>query len=392
MNRSTWLLIEPTFIGHHYTYLENIIEQANNYNIEIIVATQNSDNGKKILDNIKKKFSSPPQVFLIGKMHESTYSNNFFSLLAHEIKVWNYYKNIYKHVSSIYGINHVFIPYIDDFTYSLSLFGSPFGKSSFSGISMRQQFHLISNKKFIKLFLLLIKKMLFFNLLKSKRLNYIYVIDPKLKEYLDKYYTSFSNKVKYFADPVKKINLINKTTARHILSIPDDNVVILLFGYIDERKGVDKLIDWAVRNNNKTPLTIIIAGIQSEQIKNFFKLNKLTDHLHIIQKDEFISEFDEGLCFSATDLVWVAYTDFYLMSSVLVKSAQAELTIIYYDIGLISYFAKKYGSNPSSDLNFIKKSLSFDNNLCLSSFTNSNNQFVLEHTWDVAGNVFFNFK
>ena len=68
-----------------------------------------------------------------------------------------------------------------------------------------------------------------------------------------------------------------------------------------------------------------------------------------------MSESSESLYFSAADIVWVAYPNFQLMSSVLVKAAQAETNILYYDKGLISYFANKYGNTLQDNTFFMKK-------------------------------------
>jgi hypothetical protein len=136
---------------------------------------------------------------------------NLFSLLLHEVKVRLYYKSIYDLVIKNHKIDHVFLLYIDDFTYSLSLFGSPFGNATFSGISMRQQFHLDINlnSSFNRL-ILKAKKYLFLNLLKQNNLKYVFIIDPKLKDVIELSYKSISQKIKYFADPVNDLKLSSK--------------------------------------------------------------------------------------------------------------------------------------------------------------------------------------
>jgi hypothetical protein len=389
LRKETWLIIEPTFYGHHYTYLENIIVQAFQKNISLIIATQNNKEGDLIAQNIFKKFENPPIILFHGKM---PYLNNVFKLISlflHEINVRLYYKSIFEMVIKSHKIDHIFLPYIDDFTFSLSLFGSPFGDTTFSGISMRQQFHLdfILNSSFDR-FILKIKKYLYFRLLQNIKLINIFIIDPKLKDFIEFSNKNISQKIKYFADPVNNLKLIKKNISREILSIPDDNLVVLLFGYLDQRKGVDILIKWAIENNKNSPITIMLIGTQSPEVKNL--LSSINDNyqLHIIVKDEFVPETLEGLYFSAADIVWVAYPNFLLMSSVLVKAAQAESSVIYYDVGLISYFANKYGSTLPETSFFIKKGFILNNGLRIKSFSSSNNSFVLDHTWKNAGNIF----
>jgi hypothetical protein len=125
-------------------------------------------------------------------------------------------------------------------------------------------------------------------------------------------------------------------------------------------------------------------------VKNSLNSLILGSQLHIIIKDDFISENLEGLYFSASDIVWIAYPNFLLMSSVLVKAAQAESNVLFYDKGLISYFANKYGSKLNENSFFIKKGFILNNGLNIKRFSNSNNSFVSEHTWKNAGNIFFN--
>ena len=344
MKKNTWLIIEPTFIGHHYTYLENIITQSYLYNVEVIIATQNNNEGSLIYNNILKNFNNPPITLCLGKMHRPSENSNIFSLIYHELKVRSYYKMIFEKVSNSYHIDHVFLPYIDDFTYSLSLFQNPFGKTTYSGISMRQQFHFEKNfnSKFSKL-ILAIKKHLFIRLLKKKSLNNIFIIDPKLKEYIDFSYKYISYKVKYFADPVTDLYITPKIQSRKTLSIPNENLVILVFGYLDQRKGINFLVNWANENNKISPLTILLIGTQSAEVKKYLNSLNLSSQLQIIIKDDFISKNLENIYFSASDIVWIAYPNFLLMSSVLIKAAQAETNVLFYDKGLISYFANKYG-------------------------------------------------
>lgn len=391
MSKETWLIIEPTFVGHHYTYLENIIEQAFLYDIDVIIATQNDINGDLITKNILNKFSDPPIILCFGKMPVLVGNISFFKLFVHQIKVRAYYKSVYNKVIMNYTINNVFIPYLDDFIYSLSFLGSPFGSTTFSGISMRQIFHF--SKSLDSIFGLLIlrfKKFLFFNLVRNKLLKYIFIIDPILKQYIDSFKKIYSHKVLYFADPVNHLKLLSKSVSREQLSIPIDNLVILVFGYLDQRKGIDFLLKWANENSTISPITILLIGSQSNEVKNMLNSINYNSQLNIIIKDEFVAECLEGLFFSAADIVWIAYPNFLLMSSVLVKAAQAETNILYYDYGLISFFANNYGSPLHENSFFMKKGFILNNGLNIKSFKCSNNSFILDHSWKNAGNIFFN--
>jgi hypothetical protein len=167
-------------------------------------------------------------------------------------------------------------------------------------------------------------------------------------------------------------------------------LVILIFGYLDKRKGVDVLIDWDIENCKISPITILLIGTQSSEVKNFLKYCNLNPRLQLIVKDEFVSERTEGIYFSAADIVWVAYPNFQLMSSVLLKAAQAETNIFFYEKGLISYFANKYGSTLHENTFFMKKGFILNNGLKIKSFTSPKNRFVSDHSWKNAGNIFFN--
>jgi glycosyltransferase involved in cell wall biosynthesis len=390
MKKATWLIIEPTFFGHHYTYLENILEQAFINNINVIIATQNDKDGNLITENILNKFEEPPAILCFGKMPKLN-NNNIFNLFGYQIKVRSYFKSIYKKAKKNYKIDHVFIPYIDDFTFSLSLLGSPFGNTTFSGIVMRLEFHLdINLDSFLNIVILKFKKFLFLNLVKKNSLKNVFIIDPKLKEYFDVFHKNISYKVRYFADPVNDLTLIPKNKSFDLLKIPFDNLVILIFGFLDSRKGVDILIDWAILNSKISPITILLIGTQSPEIKNFIKCCDLNPRLQLIVKDEFVSESSESLYFSAADIVWVAYPNFQLMSSVLVKAAQAETNILYYEKGLISYFANKYGNTLQDNTFFMKKGFILNNGLKIKSFASPKNRFISDHSWKNAGYIFFN--
>ena len=136
-SKNILLIIEPLFYGHHYTYLENIVQEAYNNGREVIIATQNNVEGDLIRLNICKRFNPSPIIYQFGIMPKPHYFNNFFTLMIFQVKVRSYYKKLYTLVNRDYKVGSIFFPYLDDFLHSLSFFGSPFDNCLLSGITMR---------------------------------------------------------------------------------------------------------------------------------------------------------------------------------------------------------------------------------------------------------------
>lgn len=337
------LLIEPRAEGHHFAYIEGLINQFQFLGYECIVATQVNSEGFLLEELIRERISDKIEIIKYGEINTNNNSNSIFHLAESEIIVRNYYKKVYKNISKTFKIDLVFIPYFDEMLFAFSLFGSPFEKTIFSGITMRQQFHFVDKPYlFSNRVINWVKYRLFIKLLSQKNLYKLFSIDPTLKNF--KKVKEYS-KLKYLPDPVAKMQQVGVQITKESLGILQNDFVILVYGYLEKRKGIIKLFEWATLNSNITPIRLLLVGKQDKEIEELIRASKINSKIEIIEVNRFIHEEEEYGYFSIADSIWLAYENFHLMSSVLVKASQVSKQIIYHPVGLINYFAEIYAED-----------------------------------------------
>jgi hypothetical protein len=381
-NKKYCLLIEPRAEGHHFAYIEGLINQFQFLGYECIVTTQGNSEGELLEELIRERISDKIEIFKYGEININNNSNSIFQLAVSEIIVRNYYKKVYKYISKSINIELVFIPYFDEMLFAFSLLGSPFENTRFSGITMRQRFHFVNQTDtFSSRLINWIKYRLFLKLLSQKKLNKLFSIDPTLKNFkkVNEY-----PKLKYLPDPVTKMKNGRVQITKESLGVKKSDFLVLVYGYLEKRKGFIKLFEWASLNSNISPIKLLLVGKQDKWIEDLIRATKNNSKLQIIEVNRFIHEDEEYGYFSVADSIWLAYENFHLMSSVLVKASQLSKQIIYHPVGLINYFAEIYAediieTDLTSKFEFASLSLS------VKKFGIKGQELSTNHTW---GNFF----
>lgn len=340
----TVLMIEPNLGGHRSVYLSKISEFFSERGADVIIVTLK---GQVITQPMEKVLSLHPDIKIIFFDEDMSDFKNKTSLLSNvkrEFYYWVLFRNIYNKVVDNYRVDSVFVPYMDYILYSIGLVGSPFLKTPFSGICMRPAFHFPrSGVEAPTGRMNLVKEFLFFRALKNKKLEKLYSIDELLVLYAQSNEQKLRNKIEFFPDPAEFVGGNTKSSARRVLNIRDEDSVVLIYGALDERKGVDKLIKGLNFVGVKNSPCLLFAGKQNEVIKEFLDCGfskELKINNKLIELNRFLSEEEEQMCFAACDAVWLGYSSHYAMSSVLVKAAQMDKMIIGTSKGLIGFYVR----------------------------------------------------
>jgi glycosyltransferase involved in cell wall biosynthesis len=109
-------------------------------------------------------------------------------------------------------------------------------------------------------------------------------------------------------------------------------------------KGIKQLL-MCLQNIREKRIRVLIAGKLTDDTQIFLQ-NKILQELiksnRILIRDYFQNYKDEAILFSASDVVWVAYTnDFFGSSSVLYLAGSAKKPVITNKLGLLGYLNKK---------------------------------------------------
>jgi len=345
------LIFDPVISGHRFNYLRIITTALKNANHTAILLTLEAYKDAHKALELQKECEGYLKVeyLKLNKWQKNIYAGD--KLYNKELINYLLVRNYLAQRKQYQNVDFIFFPYVDSLARLLSFIKNPFFGIKWSGISMVPSFHYVRMKvqvppvKFIKL-----KAFIFINLLKNKYLSQLLTIDLPLEEYIGRYYPKLKHKIKYLPDPVEMHGKIDKDTARKNLGISPDSGVILLYGSISERKGVLELLKAAQHNNFPKHVKVIIAGVQTAEVKS--KINSLpkngNDQVIIINR--FLTYEEEYALFKASDVVWCGYKNFYGMSAVLVHAAAMGRPVISSKEGVAAWLTERYQMGVAIDI------------------------------------------
>lgn len=240
----------------------------------------------------------------------------------------------------------IFVPYLDYCAHAVGLLGSPFGSAPWGGIVLRPSFHFayVSVEGPVSK-LHPFKKRLFFRMLGNKRLRRLFTIDETLVRYVDQNKPSLSGKLRFVPDPVQINGTQSRAQARQRLGISNDAVVLLVYGALSLRKGVDALLSAAQQSDFPSEVVILLAGRQDKEVRHLLASPQgaaLRESGRLHELDRFLSDEEEYAVFGAADMVWLGYRGHYTMSGVLVQAGMMGLPLVACKEGLIGWLTHEH--------------------------------------------------
>lgn len=236
-----------------------------------------------------------------------------------------------------------------------------------------------------------VKKIVFFRMLKCTSLNKLFTIDELLFRFINDEYAALNNHVEYLADPVELKGNHTRVSARKMLDIPEDAVIVLVYGQISARKGIDVLVKALFNPEVARSVHVLIVGKHDELMGGFFESNEVKElyrdrRIHIL--NGFVDVALEQMAFVAADIVWLGYKNHFSMSGVLVLAAMARKVIIATRDGLIGWHTrdKRLGITVNvEDVSTVKAALiHLSNPLILRCYQMSIKPYFDGHTWGKA--------
>ncbi|MCG6871549.1 MAG: glycosyltransferase [Gammaproteobacteria bacterium] len=249
----------------------------------------------------------------------------------------------------------VLVPGLDHFLYAGALLGSPFGKKPWIGVSLRPAFHLypLGVTAPAPGLRQAIQRQLFSRLLKSvPGLQAVVTTDPLLGDFVHADSRGGSGRLVYAPEPAGLAQLPDREAARRQFDLPQDALVLLVFGALSPRKGIAELLRATDSPGWPAELHLLLVGKQDAEIRALLasesaaalrQAGKL--HMH----DEFVPTTTEAVAFAAADLAWLGYRDHFTMSGLWVQAASAGLPIVACRAGLIGRLTEQTGSGVLVD-------------------------------------------
>ncbi len=351
------LLIETNSAGHAITlYLNALIDKLRSNQNDIIVLTAAESKKKSTLDYLKKK---KVKIIYLNKYYKIN-STNPIAILFNEIKLYYLIKNKFK---EMHDIDHVFLNSFNVIDKAISILGTPFSNTKFSGIIPEKKFNYNYKKYSLLTLRNLIDKFLFNRLIKIKELLAVFIPDPIFIKYSKKnifnHHKLFvSSDFGFFNTGIKKLQKTKIINNELVSIFKKKEFVILVYGAIRYGKGIHFLLEAVKKSNIKKKFKIIIAGKQDNPTKKIIdtykKDSKFKDIL--ITLNHFISIDLQDYLFRKTSVIWTGTTkNYYGSSGVFFLSAKYKKPVITSDHGLINLYTKKYKIGYRVEIDNINK-------------------------------------
>jgi glycosyltransferase involved in cell wall biosynthesis len=343
--RRKLLIIDLSVAGHHPTYVRRLLESELSSSADIILAS-------------RREMFSHPEIQPYGAVFTAhaidpapdltdLYRNfSTMNVMRASWIIGSLYRKTYENLSRSMEIGFVVVPFIDDCLAGLALTANAFDGTPWTAITMRTMFHfrtmhvIAPPLKFSRL-----RRYLFDRVLRQESLVAMLTIDPTLVEFAGRQRHSRYRKIGYLPDPAARHEgMPSKADARRLLNIPPQARVVLLYGEIAARKGVFALLESAADEACSRQLHVLLAG-------RYEHANLMLEHpaygtlmaqhrLHRV--DGFLDDGAERNVLAASDCMWVGYSNFYLMSGVMVLAGRHGLPVIATRDGLIGHWTREH--------------------------------------------------
>jgi len=358
------LLIEPFVGGHHGFYLQWIVQALISRGHGVIVATFEDSLDHPTLQAILSTHED--QISLITGAHcdFDASDQSLFKMIRKMIRFRGIFRNFYQQAIQNGKVDFVMVPYLDYCTYAFAAMGSPFNNTAWAGLVMRTGFHHFEwgvkapvNRTNT------VKKQLFYRLLRNPFLRVLFTIDPTLKEFTEHLSPPQGSRLVYIPDMTETKRTMSREEARHVLGIPQNGFLILVYGLLTLRKGIETLTASTEDSNFPSDGHLLFAGKQDEDVVSFLNSPlgtrlKTGGRFHYL--NQHLNTDEENMVFSAADVVWLGYQGHYHMSGVLVQAGVMGLPVLACEEGLIGWLTKHFTSGlvvPTSSPSAIAKAI-----------------------------------
>ena len=339
-------ILEPNASGHRFSlYVRLAIEALLDQGWEPILVTSEHASHHAAYSQLLKRFGDSLKVDFIDWEPWRGDLNTMAKLKVKALWYWQV-KSAIRKIEKKHGLDLVYIPYLDYFDKIMAVLGSPFRKLPFLGVLLTPKHHQKSGGLGPGSKLDLVYRLLFLRLLSIRRTCAFAVIDEMLYKSTIQSDQKYLEKLKFLPDVGEIKFPIEKSAAREAIGIDRDCFAVLVYGSIDQRKGLLELLASLSDQSVDDRVVVIVAGAQSNSICHSLreaKYSNLIRSSRVIIRSFFHSELQESQVFSASDVVWLGYNGFYGSSGVLYQACSLGIPTIACYEGLIGRITHENG-------------------------------------------------
>lgn len=347
------LVAEPHADGHRSSYVRWIVEgmAARNHTVLVVTTEAAADNpvlNSMLADKERITIHTMPEL----RWNESP--SGRFSLLWREWQYWRWFRRCGALARASARIDAVVMPYLDYCFHVVALLGSPFRGLPWCAITMRT---VVAEGESVRRG---VRWRLLPRILRQCSLTALFVISPSFTKRLEQINKGIWRKLRYLADPGELRSVESRPRARELLDIPAAAFTLLVFGTIDERKGLLRLLPAVRQLSRSRDFRVLIVGRQSEEIRSALSNAEHAEMVRsrrLIILNRFVDDREQGLVFAASDAVWLGYENHEHMSGVMVLAGLAGLPIVATERGEIGQLARRLELGPVVNVTSIESVL-----------------------------------
>ncbi len=340
--------------GHKLGFIKNLIEyiEKNSFTDVYHFLVNNSE-----IFHISKSNSENVKIYTLSEKEQSSFEKDIRFLEKTQIQ-WNI---IEKYTAKL-AINHLVLMELDPYQVAI---GKKKTNFSIAGIWFRPyhrmqpendsllakfQFWIYKNQKRITLFFALRNK----NLLK------VFVLNDEELPGLPK-----NKRFVYLPDPCFQYPQLKDFDLRKKYDVPEGNLILLQFGYIDERKNSENILlalNGLEPEISKNITLLIIGKFRENYEQDLLNLKNLSSEYQLVTLDSFISDSEMESTFSQSDVILRMNINFYGSSGVVGNAANHNKPCIVSSYGVMADQVNKYQMGKimdPTDINEIRNTLIF---------------------------------
>lgn len=179
----------------------------------------------------------------------------------------------------------------------------------------------------------------------------IHWIDPLPARLIARKYPRLNQRCNLMPDPTPYLPGVDRQTARNALQLPAVGRLLGCVGRIDQRKGMDRLINAFARAELQASDRLLLAGRQTDEIRR--QIESLDDAAvkeRIISIDRYLDNDELLFATSAIDLMVTPYPDFVGSVSIVARAAMAQRMSLGADTGWMGYVIPAFELGRVCDL------------------------------------------
>ncbi len=324
------LLFDTVLDGHHTDYLTHLIEYWHTQQVEgelhLVTPT-----GLAAQFPVEITLSS--RIKFIELTEPEMAGIKDASMIGRSFSAWNLYVKYAKK----FRPDHALLMYFDVFQLGLWL-----GRKSpcpVSGIYFRPNFYQKNTASWKEKMVLFRKEFILNRALSNPSFTILFCLDKSAVPAIQA--ISERTKVRPLSDPVKCYDLTTSQVERlkQELSVENSRKVFLLFGHLDDRKGIEPALDAIamLSREESKQMALVLAGPIGDEFRQLIeaRIATLNNNAQVICHFQTLKGADIQTFFALSDFVLTLYRKHVGMSSIVVRAALSQKPLISSDFGYL---------------------------------------------------------